>query len=468
MPKAIDGLEYAPQAYTIDKLEIISTFGKVDITYMLEEININENMFAKCITGSVVLNDALNLISNLPVMEGDLIEGLFHRNDSDPNILDYDPEGEIEFTFEIIKITSQTRMKQDLQYWSCSFVSSTWTDHLSGRVSKSYKQMAYSDMVLDIYNTWLTRGGLRGELPVKPLDVEMTEKLWNIIIPNLKPYNAITFLQKRAFQGDFANYLFWEDKEKFNFKTIQSLMAAGEVAQYWTASADVYDGNLEALYNNLIDMRYLEYHDISMAASTGMLGNRLIKHDIYNKRVTDYFPRGTIADNYQLDTPYDYIGDYAKLEHCDPGGVELILPATNLKMAEDDGNTLLSVYPDHMFQWDDQESFKPERWLRQRRGQMASLKFIKFEITTPGNLTRKVGDKIFINIHSAQWKSRESGQLPEPDKKLNGNYLITAIRRKFTRDTYVNVMEVIKDDYVELSNSLYQSSATNDYTPWGL
>lgn len=458
--------EVTPFDYVIQELFIISDGGELDVTYLLSEMNINENLFAKCITGSLVLTDSLNLIANMPIMEGDLIKGTFERNKDDVWVDKFDPDFVIDFTYEIVKIIAQTKIKQDVQVIALSFVSSTYTDHLSGRISKSYKQMAYSDMVLEIYDEWLSRGGLKGELPTKFLNVETSDEVWNMIIPNMKPYDAITMLSRKSFKGDAANYLFWEDKEEFHYEPIENLLKADSVADYYTASADQWTSEssgkipdikiLEPRYLNLIDMKYLGYHDISVAAQSGMLGNRLIKHDIYNKRVTDYFPRGEEAPNYIIDTPYDYFGDYAKTKHVDDTK-ELVKAYTNTKMAEDDGNTILSVYPDHENQWDDQVSFKPEDWLRQRKGQMAQLKFIKFEVKTPGNLTRKVGDKIFLKIWSPEWTPRAGGQIPEYDSKLQGNYLITAIRRKFTQDHYTNIMEVIKDDYFDLKTKIFET-----------
>jgi len=146
------GKEITPYDYVIKELLLISDGGEIDVSYLLAEININENLFAKCITGSIILTDSLNLIANMPIMEGDLIKGTFERNREDVWIDKFDPDFVLDFMFEIVKITSQTRVKQDVQVISLSFVSSTWTDHLSSRISKSYKQMPYSDMVLLIYN----------------------------------------------------------------------------------------------------------------------------------------------------------------------------------------------------------------------------------------------------------------------------------------------------------------------------
>lgn len=456
--------EVTPFDYEVEELLLLTDSGSLDITYLLSEMNIIESLYSKCITGSLILVDALNLISNLPIMEGDMIQGFFTRNKKDKWVEEFDPDFELKFMFEIIKITSQTKVKQDVQIWSIHFVSSTWSDHLTGRVSKSYRQWLYSDMVNDIYDRHLTKGGLKGELPVKALKITPTEKLWNIIIPNIKPHDAITFLSRRSWQGDFVNYLFWEDKEEFHYQPMEDLFAAGPVADYWTTETDQYtkeklarEPDLEVLeprYLNLIELKFLDYHDITISGMSGMFANRLISHDLFFKRVVDHFPRGEEAPNYTLDDVYSYFDDYSKLSHCDSNGKEMVRAYTNAKFS--DNNGLLTVYPEHKWQWDDQEEFMPRKWVRQRKGQISQLKFIKLEVTTPGNFTRKVGDKININLYSPEYKPKTTDERPELDTKFQGNYLITSLKRKFTKDKCYNIMEIIKDDYYDLKEKIFE------------
>jgi len=456
----------APFGYDIKSLLLISEDAEIDLTYLMIELNINESMFSTCIVGSIVIVDSLNLVTNLPIMEGDLIKGHFVRNENDPYVQEYDPE-DLKFTFEIIKILRQEKTKQDQQTVALSFVSSTWTDHLSSRVSKSYNQMPYSSMVKDIYDNWLSKGGLRGELPVKPIEVGVSDRLWNIVIPNLKPYNAINFLSRRAFSGDSVNFLFWEDKDKFNFKSFSEIMAADPVAEYVTAiGEEVADTMgepkpefLKSQYLNVMSMKRVGYHDLSAAAMSGMMSNRLIRHDIFHKRVIDYHPTGDSAGNYSLDKQYDYYSDFGKLPHTDNQS-KLVREYTNKKMATDGGNTIISICPEHSWQYDNQESFEVNNWVRQRKGQLAQLNFVKMQMTIPGSMTRKIGDKIKIKMWSPEWKLKTpSDESPSKDSRFAGHYIITAIRRKFSGDHFSCILEVIRDDYAKLeSNPLWEEA----------
>lgn len=464
--------EIDPGAYDIDFLKITGDGGEVDITYMFIELNINENIFAKCITGSILIQDSLNLITNFPIREGDLLIGRLKTIDTDPFVRLFDPLGEIDFTFEIVKITHQEKVKQDAQVFGLSFVSSTWSDNLSNRVSKAWKMFPYSLIVEEIYYEYLVKGGLYGLLPPKPLTTIPTEMLFNVVIPNWKPYDAITWLSRRSFLGAGVNYLFFEDRDMFHYEPFDLILAKPPVETYFTSSADrmVMDGlsdepNPEYLrprYLNISTMKWVGYHDVSKASTHGMLGNRMIRWDPFYKRVVDFFPRGPIAPNYTLDLPYNYDEEFFKLNHCEKT-TPLIRPEVSTKFGLDDSNTVLSVVPDHNWCWDDQPMFMTERFVRQRKGQIEQLQFVEIEVTTPGNFTRTVGEKIELDLNSPEWKPKGDDEEPIPDTRFSGNWLIVQLRRKFTSDRHTCVMTLIKDNYLGLvTNPIWEAPMPPD------
>ena len=61
--------------FKLEKLIITSptTEEFADITEFMMEINLYEDLFSPCMTGNVVLADATNLISNLPILGNEYI-----------------------------------------------------------------------------------------------------------------------------------------------------------------------------------------------------------------------------------------------------------------------------------------------------------------------------------------------------------------------------------------------------------
>lgn len=442
-----------PSSYDIKKL-ILRSFSsgeEIDITYLMAELNIFEDLYKPCTTGNIVLNDSLNLVSNLPIMEGDIIEGELTRASSDIYAKLYDFDYRTDFMFEIVKISKQEKMKQDIQMVVVQFVSSTWTDNFAARISKSYHKMPYTDMAADIYNFNLDKGGLSGELPFKSMGYVPSEGLYNAIIPNLSPYDALSWLAARATYAGTCNYVFFENKHMFNFIPISELMSGPVVADYFTSSVHTRDSSevaqtKESDYNQILKMKYVEHQDASVAALSGMLSNRLIKTNLHNKIITDYTMTGDSGSNYILEEPYNYLEEFDKLKHAN-GKESMIRDYTNTKYKEG-GGALLTVYNDASNQWDDMESYDAHLWARQRKGHMAMNRFMKLEITIAGNFSRTIGQKIRLNIESPEYIDASAGKKnPTHDQRFNGSYLITAARRKFTFEKHHMVLELVRDDY---------------------
>ena len=61
--------------YSLETLTITSpsTGETADITDFMLELNLYEDLFSFCMTGNVILADAANLISNLPILGNEYI-----------------------------------------------------------------------------------------------------------------------------------------------------------------------------------------------------------------------------------------------------------------------------------------------------------------------------------------------------------------------------------------------------------
>ncbi len=455
MGARIDGKDSKPGGYDNDYLVIRGKYGEVDITAMFEQIEIIEDINAMCITGSIVIVDGLNIISNLPIVEGDILAGSFSILSTDPYASEFDPDYGIEFEYEIVKILDRSRIKQDIQAIRLSFVSSSWTDNLANRVSKAWCQTPYSDAAKEIFEDYLMGGGLQKQLPQKPIESETSDEMFNFIIPNWKPYEAINWLLARAWIGPAANFLCFEDKEKFNIITANTLVAKDSVLNYFTDTQGqmlndkgtrIDEDALESRYHNLYDLHIYDSQDITGAGMGHFFGRRLITHDIVKKKVVDYYIKGSEAGNYKLDAPREYNDDYGELDHINDGD-PLVEPDVSAMMGMDPGNAKLAVFPIHFEQWPSMPEFKPEKWLRQRRAQIEQLNHVMMEASAPGNFTLKAGDIIDIDMISPQWKSKgtDGGPVPEKDKRFNGRWMISSINRVIKQDDHSIVLKLVQD-----------------------
>ena len=470
----IDGKESIPGGYTVDKLEIESQKGeKIDVRYLLVQLNITESIDTPIITGNLTIVDPFNLVTNLPVMEGDKISGTLKTYDQDQFASQFDTDGQLDFEYEIFKIGKVVKSKQDIQVVSLHFCSPLWTDNLKGRVCKGFCQTPYISAAKQIFDEYLKKGGMQGNIKTKDLEVEMSDELFNFIIPNWKPLEAITWLAQRSWKDKSVSYRFFENKEKFKLVTLTKLMKEGPKLKYVIHSQNriiqpkpgelgsVDQSLLQGRYNYLYDINFSNSQDINMASSGYLLGRRMITHDVMFKRVKDYYFQGPEAGNYKLDEPRDYMMDFQDMEPMN-GGESLIEEKIAKSMGPKEGDEKIVIYPLHNHQWTGvEDNFKPEKWLRQHKSMIQHLEFYTVEASAPGNFTMKAGDVIDV-----EWTSPEGSEVKDGkkeliiDKRHTGKWLVTYVSRSFGNhyDTHKMRIKLARNDRTMSPNPIWDAA----------
>ena len=475
----LDGKESVPGGYSIKELKIISQRGgEIDINYMIRQLVITESINAPVITGTITLYDALNIITNLPVMEGDKLKGNLSTYDQDQYARRFDPDGQIEFEYEIFKIgkTLKIPTKQDVQLVELHFCSPLWSDNLKGRVSQAFCQTPYTSAAKQIYDEYLKKGGMAKNIKTKELEIEQSDEMFNFIIPNWKPLEAITWLADRAWKDKSACYRFFENKEKFRLVTLTKLMKEGPKLKYCTHSQNrVLDAQLsgskvqqrfdesllEGRYRYLFNINIMSSQDMNNASNGYLLGRRMITHDIMFKRVKDYYFKGPEAENYKLDEPRDYTMDFNDMQPMN-GAESLIDEKIAMSMGPKEGDEKLVVYPLHHHQWTGvEDNFKPEKWLRQHKSQMQHMEFYNIEATCPGNFTMKAGDVIDVEFYSPEASQTNEGKKePIIDKRHSGKWLVTYVSRSFSMayDSFYMQIRLARNDRKLEPNPIWNSA----------
>lgn len=475
----VRGNESLPRGYEVDKLEITSKKGgKIDVRNLLSQLVITESINTPVITGALTIFDPFNIINNLPVMEGDKISGTLKTYSKDTYAKQFDSDGQLEFEYEIFKIGDTIKVKQDITMVALHFCSPLWSDNMKGRVSKGFCQTPYASAVKQIYDEYLKKGGMQKNIKTKDIEVEMSDEMFNFIIPNWKPLEAIMWLAQRAWKGQAACYRFFENKEKFRFVTLKKLMEEGPKLKYKTHSqnrilkpqkgdqGDIDMELLEGRYNYLYDIQIINAQDMNVASSGYMMGRRLITHDIMYKRVKDYYFTGPEAGNYKLDKPRDYTDDFNDLKPMN-GGEALVEESVAKSMGPKEGDEKLVVFPLHNFEWTGvEDNFKPDRWLRQHKAMSQQLDFYTIEASCPGNFTMKAGDVIEVEFTSPEASQVKDGKKEYiVDKRHSGKWLVTYVCRSFgaNHDTHEMRIRIARNDRQLQPNPIWEGAQEVSY-----
>lgn len=416
-----------PGGYDMKKLEIDGEnyFG------LMVEMNIYESITTNIMTGDVTLADAYNLLTEVPFKEGSIVE----MEAKDLEETNHPEAGTIKIKMEVVKVINRKTLKQDLQTYTLVLASGGWSSNLMARVSRSFPQKKYSEVVQEIFDEDLkVSESMGGGLDGKSLEKDDTEGMYNIVIPNWSPLTAINWLASRSIKGKACNFMFWEDLNGFNFKAIDTLMKEDPVAEYYHQTQNTDDDS--GTYFNIEEFNFRDTDDILFHAMSGFCGTDLIEVDFTKKLITHFHDEVKSGGHYETDAANSYQEVFGGTKHADSNGKPLV-EGIDEKFKSTAKRTLLGK---HTYAHNDMEHYEQEKWFRDRFSQRASLDYMGLHVWAMGSFTRKVGEKIEFMFNSPK-----TGD-PEKDKKASGNYLVKSIRRKFDQTQYVMAMDIIKDN----------------------
>lgn len=383
-----------------------------NIRFILTELNVYEDIWNNQITCDVLVNDATNMIQNLPLFGFETLL-LEFRTMPDKQLFSK--------TFRLVRITDRKLIRDRQAGYIMHFVTSEAVNNLKVRVSKSYKGKLISDIVSDLHNKWLVGG---------PIDIEPTKYQHHIIIPKLNPCHAINWLCTRANSVNYngANYLYYQDKDQFRFVSIESRLAL-DIAKYYTFHTanirlDQVGHHPEDLEANAIAIQahtFDHYSDLLENLQAGMYGNELITHSQSRKLWKSY--------------GFDYPTSFDKYKHLHPSNL-----LYNPKFQDSTSNSKLKLHS--AGHDEDGYPFLAESWIPSRISQLQQLQNIKVSITIPGDSERTVGQIVELRIPSPE-PPIENKQID--DKYYSGRYLIQGLRHKIDTEKYQTVMTLVKD-----------------------
>ena len=408
-------------------LKSVSVERSIDITNMVDSFNLFENIFTNTLTGNMSIGDTGNLIANFPIVGHEEI----HISMGTPNIERVQTK-----KFRIYKVTDVNTPTLGMRRYNIHLLSDEFFTNLKSAVSRSFPKSTTSTIVEKIFRT-----DLESE---KIFDIEETQNVYDIVIPNWKPFDAMNWLAKRSMaeHRDGANYMFYETRDGFHFRSLESLAEEDSVGSYMRRPSNITDDNPdEEQYRNVNRIEIVNSFDMVANIPNGMYANRLVIHDMINRKTET------------LD--YDYSKEYSKMEHVEENKKNNNWRLSDTQNMDGQGSSMmvhesadaLTTSPlskqTLVSRFDDTNTYY-EKTLQNRISQMQQINNIKLNITISGDTTRKVGDVLDLVLPSVE--PLTDGSVPM-DKMYNGRYLVTGLRHKIDNASHLMVMEVVKDSY---------------------
>jgi hypothetical protein len=184
----------------------------------MTEFNIYEGIYKTAITGSIVVTDTINLIGRLPIQGTERLSFKLTTPGShkDAHIIDCTERSG--HPMHIYKLTDKQQASDGLQIYVLHFCSREFLRNLRTKTSK-----AYSGRLDQMVNAIMDDKELLDTK--KTLFYQETRNQDKIVMPNIKPFTAISMLCKRAMAADSKSvgYYFWETTKGFYFRSWESL-----------------------------------------------------------------------------------------------------------------------------------------------------------------------------------------------------------------------------------------------------
>lgn len=202
--------------FKLEKLLIssLSTGKTADVTEFMIELNLFEDLFSSCMTGNLILADAVNLISNLPIIGNEYVTFKIRT----PSLED-SPGNVIEKTFQIYAIYDRVLNDDRAQFYNISFMSIEGYEQQTTTITKSYNDTT-DKVAQKIYEDYL-----QVDRPMVILDAPHTRKI-KYTSNHWSPFKNLNYISKKtkgsALLG--GDYLFFESNKAFYFASIEGLI----------------------------------------------------------------------------------------------------------------------------------------------------------------------------------------------------------------------------------------------------
>ena len=425
------------QDFSLNKLNILTSAGqKFEMRKLLVELSFYEDLYSFCLSGHMTLKDGQGFIESLQLTGSEFIEIEFGKVKDAPN--------KIKKTFRIYKVGDRTSNPNlNVEYYTLYFCSEELLLSEQRKVSKSTKGKEISEVIKDI---------LQIELKVTNAKIEKTFGTYDLIIPNMKPFEAISWLSTYARPavtgGIGADMLFFENKNGYNFRSIQSMMKGSIYANFKYQQTNLPNENFNENAISVLNYEFVKTYDQLDDIKTGTYSSRLLSLDLLARKptVTDY--------------DYTKYKSNPTIQSLDKSGA--LAPAKNRfgKTQNQENNSMFKLATSNAKQctaaYVQQQpgsvakSVAVENYIPNRTAQLSLANFIVVKLTIPGDPGITVGRTINFSLMTIKPTLNERG----PDKFYSGKYLVTAVRHIIQSEgVYQTVLEITKDSLVSKPNS---------------
>ena len=442
-----------PGQFSITNAGITCKGGYVDISGMIESINIYESIFKTFVTGDITLLDRINFASNITGTE--------------PVYLEFSTKGSVhpvKVSLVVSKVKDKEKVNINITRYTLSLVSPEFLNNIRTKISKSFEGN-YSDIVKTLYTDYISSG--------VPLWLEKVDNNNRIIVPNKSPVDAINMISQFAVAEKTVNpnFVFYQTTKSFHFRSIAEMIWLDNIKSEgitFRVEKEQISTNLPIIKRatRAIEFEVKSDTDILKHTAIGTYGSSLIKHNLLKKTWTR-----TEWDYHSKFKDEDDVFMSVEKHPVTPDG-----PVTedkqNISSYPDSYSSMVSGTEEYQYEFPPIETnaepikqFQKLDYsasLLQRNGELNSLNIQRAKLTIGGMSGVQAGDIIKIKYHD----------MTEENTRLSGRWLIESVSHQVSEKYYCVLMIIrnsVKGKQPEYTELNYPEATTEiiDASPMG-
>ena len=427
----------------------------VDLTGHLQFIEYFENIMSPTISMNMKISSSFNFVSRLPIRGGEMIamevetlSGTLKFGTVEKNQGIVPGSGEL-YVYKLENL-DQPSMAQS---FTLKITSPEFFTNETSRCMKKYKPATIDSHVRDI---------LTNTMQIDPDKIDKIDKATNsysFIGNTKKPFHTISWVCPKAISGSkqgvsgegqqakavgTAGYLFFENQEGFNFKSIESLVSrtrkGSESADAKQIGIEIHGpyiqpgkGSVGNLYKTEENFKINHFHvnrgtDIRKALAVGQYANKTIFFDSLSHVVSVY--------DYKLLGEDGLENQLGSDDEKEESSNELKMLNSRLFVRVSDHGTL-GIGTDGF-----QTSGIDQAYQAKSASRYNQLFSQSVDIQIPLNTRIKVGDLI-----NCIFPEMDQGRSSDLDQSASGNYLVTRLNHHIQPNASFSSLNLVRDSY---------------------
>ena len=441
-----------PAIYQEMEISAETTTGEpktIDLKLGVVKFNYYEDLFSPCLTAQLLIVSAggavqtdvkkgesgetiENVYSGLPIRGGERVKIKIKPNSEKNIALEFDTPEKYFYVSNVSKQFSDGSK----EIFTLDLVSREEITNETSRVVKRYpKESKISDHVKTIIQDRLAS-------TIKDEDVDETVNKYGFIGNLKKPFHVLVWLASKSKpKKGLPGYFFYQTKDGFKFKSIDSLIEEGNKSEKITYRETNYKPS--SVLSDVADFTILQYNvvqnnDLLTKLALGQFSSHIMEFDPLLGTFTTQEQGKFTLDNITSESiNLGETPEVPKLLNDDTTQNLGTLPSRMITMVTDRGVLDFEPVTD--------KNSDPKLWQRQAYMRYQLLFTQVLNMVVPLNTNLSVGNIIFVEFLQSNMESKER------DRQQSGSYMIKELCHHFDPNQSLTSMTLIRDTFGEIS-----------------